>query len=226
MRLSWSGRIGVIAIGFAVVQPAAAQLLPPERTGSNALKALQFALAVECSKVVEADQIAAVAEARRLLETQWLATDRGHFTAYTMPGEQRNPFDLTAPKGPPVGPRNGFVLARSVVCTLETIGAPRPQAPLRIRFVAPLYRFHEVGRWSQPMRDGLVMEVEAMPQPPGSWQVRATRHEKAVLDPEQSPRLPLATELPKSGRWPEPVPGCRRDERWNGDACVARKAKV
>ncbi len=182
-------------------------------------------LAVDCGKAAEPEQLAAIGEARGLFETHWLATERGYFVAYTMPGETRNPFDLTQ-RGPIVGPRNGFVMAKSVACSLETIGPSRPQAPLRIRFMAPLYRFHEIGRWSQPMRDGLIMEIEAMSSPGGTWQVRETKHDKAVLEPEQATRRPDAGELPKSGRWPEPVPGCRRDERWNGDACVGRKAKV
>lgn len=227
MRECWLGLVGAVVLGATVVQSASAQLLPPERGTAPVGKAAQFPRPVECGRIVEGEQFTALEQARRLFASQWLATDRGLFTAYTMPGEQRNPFDLTSPKPPAdSGPRNGFVLARSMVCTLETIGPPRAQAPLRIRFTAPLYRFFELGRWSQPMRDGLMMEVEAMPAPAGGWQVRATRHEKAVLDPDLSPRLPDPAELPKSGRWPEPVPGCRKDERWTGDQCVGRKAKA
>lgn len=226
MRSSWSRLIGAIGLGFGLVPAASAQLLPPaEPTATLAAQTLPKSLAVDCSKVVDGDRRAAIEQARRLFEQHWLLTERGFFAAYTMPAEKRNPFDLTA-KSVASPARNGFVMAKSVVCSLEAVGPDQPQAPLRIRFMAPLYRFHEIGRWSQPMRDGLIMEIEAMPSPGGPWQVRETKHEKAVLEPEAPARRPEAADLPKSGRWPEPIPGCRRNERWTGDACVGRKAKA
>lgn len=225
MRSSWSRLIGAIGLGLVMAETAAAQLVPTEATSPQAAKDVPRSLAVDCGQVTEADRMAAIGEARRLFEQHWLATGRGVFAAYTMPGEKRNPFDLGS-KTQNSPARNGFVMAKSVICSLDTVGPARPQAPLRIRFTAPLYRFHEVGRWSTPMRDGLVMEIEAMPSPGGPWQVRETRHDKAVLEPDTPARLPEAGDLPKSGRWPEPVPGCRRTERWNGDACVDRRAKV
>ena len=225
MRSSCSRLIAAIGLGFAMIQAVAAQVLPADPTSTQAANTPPRSLAIECGKVVEADRLAAIEQARRLFDQHWLTNEQGIFSAYTMSGEKRNPFDLTAK--PPQSPaRHGFVMAKSVTCSLESVGPDRPQAPMRIRFMAPLYRFHELGRWSKPMRDGLIMEIEAMPSPGGPWQVRETRHEKAVLDPETPARRPEAIDLPKSGRWPEPIPGCRRNERWNGDACVDRKAKV
>ncbi len=230
MRSSCSRLIGALGL-VALADVAAAQLLPADPASTPPGKSVlpvqpvPRSLAVACDQVSQADRQIAIAEARRLFAQHWLATERGLFAAYTMQGEQRNPFDLAA-RGPEVPPRSGFVMAKSVVCSLEPVGPDRAQAPLRIRFMAPLYRFHELGRWSKPMRDGLIMEIEAMPSPGGPWQLRETRHDKAVLDPETPARLPEAGDLPKSGRWPEPIPGCRRSERWNGDACVDRKAKA
>ena len=167
---------------------------------------------------VPPDQSAATEAAQALLHTLWLAGDRGHFGAYTMPGEKRNPFDLSPPT-PDSGARDGLVQARPPDCSFRRDG----DAALTFRFVSPFYRFHEAGHgWSPPLRDGLMLEA-AVGFAGAAWQARDTGSERSILLPEQKPRRAEAAALPPEGRWAEPIPGCGKRHRWTGAACVARK---
>lgn len=166
------------------------------------------------------DQQAAVQSAQSLLERVWLAHDRGHFAAYTMPGEKRNPFDLSPPT-PDSGPRDGFVQARTPICLANR--SPGPSHALTIRFLTRFYRFYEAGHgWSPPLRDGLLLEV-AVTQAGAEWQARDMGSERGILLPEQKPRRADSATLPVEVSWAEPIPGCGKRQRWNGSDCVARK---
>jgi hypothetical protein len=164
------------------------------------------------------EQKAAIDRAQVLLEQSWLPHDRGYFAAYTMPGEKRNPFDLSPPT-PDSGPRDGFVQARAPVCL-----ASRGDAnALTIRFMTRFYRFYEAGHgWSPPLRDGLLLEAAVSPSGT-EWQASDTGSERSVLLPEQKPRPAEAAKLPDETAWAEPMPGCGKRQRWNGSDCVARK---
>jgi hypothetical protein len=164
------------------------------------------------------DELPAVQSAQGLLERLWLVHDRGLFAAYTMPGEKRNPFDLSPPT-PDSGPRDGFVQARAPICMANRGDGNA----LTIRFLTRFYRFYEAGHgWSPPLRDGLLLEA-AVTQAGAEWQARDTGSEQSVLLPEQKPRLAEATKLPDETAWAEPMPGCGKRQRWNGSDCVARK---
>jgi hypothetical protein len=164
------------------------------------------------------DQLPAVQSAQGLLERLWLSHDRGYFAAYTMPGEKRNPFDLSPPT-PDAGPRDGFVQARTPIC----LASHSPGAALTIRFLTRFYRFYEAGPgWSPPLRDGLLLEA-AVAQAGTEWQARDTGSERSILLPEQKPRRADVATLPTESGWAEPMPGCGKRQRWNGSDCVARK---
>ncbi|MEZ5816406.1 MAG: hypothetical protein R3D44_04930 [Hyphomicrobiaceae bacterium] len=158
--------------------------------------------------------------ARRMLERTWLARERTLFAAYTMPGEKRNPFDLS-PRAPDSGPRDGFVEAQQPVCTFRA--SPTGGGSLEVRFTSPFYRFYEAGPgWSPPMRKGLLLEVQLAPAPEG-WNAVSPPSELTVLLPDQKPHKPETGRLPPAAPWAEPVPGCGKRQRWNGSDCIARK---
>jgi hypothetical protein len=171
----------------------------------------------EC-RDLETDQSAAIESAHRLLDQTWLTTDRGLFAAYTMPGEKRNPFDLS-PATPDAGPRDGHVQAQPPGCTYRR----ETDETLTLRFIAPFYRFHEAGHgWSPPLRDGLMLEV-AVSLAGSNWQARDIGSEQSILLPEQKPRRADDASLPAETRWAVPIPPCGKRLRWNGKACVPRK---
>jgi len=167
---------------------------------------------------VAPDQLPAVQTVQAMLDRLWLAHDRGHFAAYTMPGEKRNPFDLSPPT-PDSGPRDGFVQARTPIC----IASRSDGHGLTIRFVTRFYRFYEAGHgWSPPLRDGLLLEA-AVTLVGIEWQARDTASERSILLPEQKPRRADAAALPDEASWTEPMPGCGKRQRWDGKDCVSRK---
>ncbi len=173
----------------------------------------------DCNKATDAANQDAIAKATELLGRLWLPTERGQFAAYTMAGEKRNPFDLS-PKEPDSGPRDGIVQARPPKCTWRTDEA---SAAIVVRFMTPFYRFHETGPgWSPPLRNGLMLEA-AMTRAGESWLARDTSGEQGILLPEQKPRAAQANALPPDIAWAEPIPGCARRTKWNGEACVSRK---
>ncbi len=160
----------------------------------------------------------AIQSAQTLFEQLWLANDRGHFAAYTMPGEKRNPFDLTPPT-PDSGPRDGLVQAQAPFCLIN-----RGEGNVvSVRFVTRFYRFYEAGHgWSAPLRDGLMLEA-AVILAGTDWQARDTASERSILLPEQTPRRADAATLPAETGWAEPMPGCGKRLRWDGKDCVSRK---
>lgn len=173
----------------------------------------------DCAKIVDAGALAALAKARALMQQTWIETPRGYFAAYTMPGEKRNPFDLS-PRTPESGPRHGTVQARTPACVYA---GTAPAGALTVRFVSLFYRFHEVeAGWSPPLRNGVMMEVAL--EPVGEdWKVKDTASQAAVLLPEQKPRRADAASLPPETKWAEPIPGCVKGTRWNGADCIKRK---
>lgn len=173
----------------------------------------------DCNKATDAANQDAIARATELLASLWLATERGQFAAYTMAGEKRNPFDLS-PKEPDSGPRDGIVQARPPKCTWRT---DETASATIVRFMTPFYRFHEAGPgWSQPLRNGLMLEA-AMTRQGENWLARDTSGEHGILLPEQKPRAAQANALPPDAAWAEPIPGCARRTKWNGEACASRK---
>jgi hypothetical protein len=173
----------------------------------------------DCQKA-GSDVTPAIDAARRLLERFWLASGDTFFAAYTMPGEKRNPFDLS-PREADSGPRDGFVEARPPRCVYHTTDAPGPAH--HVRFVSPFYRFHEDGQgWSPPLRKGLMLEIVAT-QSGGEWQAAAAPSELTILLPEQKQRRPEEAKLPAAAAWAEPIPGCSKRQKWNGVDCVSRK---
>lgn len=181
--------------------------------------ALGDAVWQDCTGATEPRLREAIAQASELLGQTWTATDRGHFAAYTMEGEKRNPFDLS-PKAPDSGPRDGLVQARPPGCTWR---AGEAAGTVMVRFATPFYRFHEAGPgWSAPLRNGLMLEA-VVERAGEAWRARDAGSEQSVLLPEQKPRRADATALPVETKWAEPMPGCGRKTKWNGEACVARK---
>lgn len=161
----------------------------------------------------------AMAEATTALARTWLASERGYFAAYTMPGEVRNPFDLS-PKQPDSGPRDGVVQARAPACAWQVKDLP---GVIHVRFITPFYRFFEAGHgWSPPLRNGLMLEAR-IERAGDVWQAHDASGERGILLPDQKPRAANAAAIPADAPWAEPMPGCARKTRWNGEACVARK---
>jgi hypothetical protein len=166
----------------------------------------------------------AVDAARRLLEQSWLASRETLFAAYTMPGETRNPFDLS-PREADSGPVGGIVEARPPRCLHHTPAATAGTSGEThlVRFVAPFYRFHEAGDgWSPPLRDGLMLDA-VVTRTGDAWQANAAPSEVTILIPEQSPRRADAAKLPADAPWARPIPGCTKRQRWNGIDCVRAK---
>jgi len=173
----------------------------------------------ECGAGSNAADPAAIAKAKDLLARAWLRTDRGDFAAYTMPGEKRNPFDLS-PKAPDSGPRDGIVQARPPICAWRM---DDNNGNMLVRFITPFYRFHEMGHgWSQPLRNGLMLEA-ALTSAGNTWQARDNSGEHGILLPEQKPRAADANSLPLDAKWAEPIPGCAKRTKWNGETCASRK---
>jgi hypothetical protein len=131
---------------------------------------------------------------------------------------KRNPFDLK-PLPPNSGPRNGIVQAKHPTCAIEATGTKRRI----IRFTTPLYRFFEKeAGWSPPLRNGLMMEVEINVLN-DKLTARDTWAATGILLRDQSARRPDERELPRLTRWAEPVPGCKRSEKWTGHQCIGRR---
>jgi hypothetical protein len=173
----------------------------------------------DCSRVQDPAQRDAISKATELLAQLWLATERGYFAAYTMEGEKRNPFDLT-PKAPDSAGRDGIVQARPPHCTWRSTEAP---GAIGVRFIAPFYRFYEAGPgWSPPLRNGLMLEAQ-VERVGETLQARDTGGERSALLPEQKPRSANPNALPPDAAWAEPIPGCGRRAKWNGEACIPRK---
>ena len=173
----------------------------------------------DCTSAADAAQREAIARATELLALQWLATERGRFAAYTMAGEKRNPFDLS-PKSPDAAPRDGVVQARPPACAWQPVATGNA---LVVRFTTPFYRFYEAGPgWSAPLRNGIMLEA-TVARAGENWQASDTSGERGILLPEQKPRAARAATLPPDAAWAEPMPGCARRTKWNGEACVARK---
>ncbi len=205
----------VLSVGLAVATESQADDRPAKAPQASVVAQ---AAPTPCDQVTRPDVPAVASKARDALDALWLRTETGYFAAFVTPGVTRNPFDLKPPP-PDSGPRSGIVQARMPACTITEAGAGRHI----VRFVSPLYRFHErQAGWSPPLRDGLMMEVEVL-SVGNELTTRDTSAEKAILMPEQKIRRPGTKELPRLSRWSEPVPGCARQERWNGDACVRRR---
>ena len=172
-----------------------------------------------CSESNQPSMREAIERASSLLARSWLSHERGSFAAYTMPGERRNPFDLT-PKETDGGPRDGIVQTRPPRCSMRAAEVPNAVV---VRFTTPFYRFYEDGHgWSPPLRDGVMLEALVVAVG-GTWQARDISGEKSILLPEQKPRVAAVSQLPAETEWVEPMPGCPRRTKWNGEACVARK---
>lgn len=201
-------------------RPVEAQTSPQPPGGSGA-DGRAWADAARCDAAGDADEKAAVAAARALFESAWLAAKGGYFMGYTLPGEQRNPFDLGT-RTPAAGPRNGVVQARGMRCLVRQ---GEPHNPVAVRFVAALYRFYEPGAgWAPPMREGVAMDVAVVPSGAG-WSARDMPSEATILEAGVKVTRPLETALPPLTRWPEPLPGCARGTQWNGSDCVKRRRK-
>lgn len=216
MRSPGKGHIGAIAglaltIGLVITRGAA-----------DAQQAVRTDAAwLDCQKIAP-DVGPALDAARRLLNQTWLEHQDRFYAAYTMPGEKRNPFDLS-PRAPDSGPRDGFVEARPPRCMFYTSSSAGPT--LHIRFTTAFYRFHEEGPgWSPPLRKGLMLDV-VVTRGDSGWQAAAPPSEQTILLPEQAPKRPDAARLPPDAPWAEPIPGCGKRERWNGTECVSRQRR-
>jgi hypothetical protein len=223
MALSRSGLRGVafVAVAACGFLFTADNAEPQTRGGERASRPVKAAAEVwrDCERAHEPAHLEAIAAAKSLLGRLWLATERGFFAAYTMEGEKRKPFDLS-PKAPDSGPRDGIVQARAPSCTWRSGEAP---TAILVRFTTPFYRFHEAGPgWSQPLRGGLMLEA-VVERAGDTWQARDVGGEKSILLAEQKPRPADARALPAETVWAEPIPGCARKTKWNGEACVPRK---
>lgn len=208
--------VGLLAAALIVGAPCHAEDRAPDpRMGAVVAPAMPLA----CEQASPPEMQHAVERARATLDALWLKTKSGYFAAYTLPGMKRNPFDLT-PLPPNSGPRDGIVQAREPSCTIEPAGVEQRHI---VRFRAPFYRFFEKeAKWSRPLRDGLMMEVEVT-RSSDIVNVRDVWAEAAILQRDQRARRPDEQELSRLDRWAEPVPGCKRTEKWNGNACTSRR---
>jgi hypothetical protein len=137
-----------------------------------------------------------------------------------MPGEKRSPFDLS-PREPNAGPREGLVEARRPRCTFSVSEAD--ERTYRVRFVTPFYRFYEDGQgWSPPLRNGLMLDATTA-RAGNAWKADAPPSEQTILLPDQHPRSAETGKLPPDAAWAEPIPGCKKRQRWNGHDCVSRR---
>lgn len=202
------------AIGISGTSAQTRRLSEPSAKTASATAAWR-----DCGAATASAPREAIAKATELLGQFWLVTERGYFAAYTMVGEVRNPFDLS-PRLPDSGPRDGVIQARPPVCAWQTVDA---SDGIEVRFTTAFYRFHEAGHgWSAPLRNGLMLEAR-IGRTGATWQARDTSGERGILLPEQKPRAADPTALPADAAWAEPLPGCARKTKWNGEACVARK---
>lgn len=215
---------GAIGLGLAAALvlwalagavPGRAQL--PSRGGPPVARIVQPSVA--CSKVTDAAELTAIAEAERLLHRQWLKAQSSLLLAIAAKVEKRNPFDLS-PRPPGGSSSGGFVEAMEPRCA---IGRQASAEVFLVRFTTPFYRFHEPDTgWSRPLRNGIVLEAEVRRAGDG-WHARDTKPDNAIVEPDETVRRPNEAELPKLEPWSEPVPGCPRRERWTGTDCVRRK---
>jgi hypothetical protein len=217
-----SGNLALAAAAALVLAvpdgPGAGRALTPS-LGSPAARSRSVDAAVTCAKITDPSQLAAIAEAERLLHRQWLKTRSSLFVAFAAKVEKRNPFDLS-PRPPAGAAAGGFVEAMEPRCALE---APASPDGFLVRFTAPFYRFHEPDTgWSRPLRNGLVLEAHVR-RTDDAWQARDTKPDVAIVEPDEAVRRPIEAELPKAEPWAEPVPGCSRRERWTGTECARRK---
>ena len=213
-------RLAISSLVLAGVLFAAGAGLAQAQTAPGLAQAKQIEpTAIACDQVADGRLREAIAKAKELLSRFWLSHERGLFAAYTMPGEKRNPFDLT-PKAADSGPRNGVVQARPPRCsTLPGV----IDGAIVVRFSTAFYRFFEDGHgWSPPLRDGLLLEA-VVERSGETWHTRDTGSEKSILLAEQKPRAADASRLPADKAWAEPIPGCVRRTKWNGEACVAAR---
>ncbi len=213
------------AMGVDCWAPALAQGVPPAGAPpAPAVAPSQSAKAAErpweaCSRLTDPIQLAALVKAAELLRHVWLEAQGTHVARYTMPGEVRNPFDLT-PKAPDSGPRDGFAQARPPLCTARVSPAGDM---IEVRYTTPFYRFYEVGPgWSVTLRNGILLETTVQ-RSGDQWVARDTSPPTAILLPEQKPSRPGESDMPADAPWAPPVPPCRKSERWTGEACLKRQ---
>ncbi|MGE0768881.1 MAG: hypothetical protein AB7L90_20765 [Hyphomicrobiaceae bacterium] len=160
--------------------------------------------------------------ARHLLQQSWLAQRGSQFSAYTMPGEKRSPFDLS-PREPDSASRDGMVEARPPRCIYST--ATGTDSVHHVRFISPYYRFYEHGQgWSPPLRDGLMLEVKVT-RTGAEWTAVGQPSEQTILLAEQRPHRPDLAKLPSDAEWAAPMLGCGRRKTWDGRECVPRKRR-
>lgn len=175
----------------------------------------------DCQKAA-ADAIPAIDAARQLLSQTWLANRNNFFAAYTMPGEKRSPFDLS-PREPNSGPVGGTVEARAPHCIYRMPDAS--DGPHEVRFISPFYRFYESEHgWSPPLRNGLMLDA-IVTKAGNEWKTAVPPSETTILLPEQNPRRPEEAQIPADAPWSEPIPGCSRRQKWDGNDCIPRRQR-
>lgn len=125
---------------------------------------------VACSAAPSSDLRETIALAEGLFDSSWLAIGTTRVTFFRTKPEAINPLAPRDPKAEPPAPAiTGFIHAASVGCAYFPA-----EADTAIWFIGSGVRFHETGKWSGALPQGLLMGVRVR---------RIDGALKAIVDP-------------------------------------------
>lgn len=160
-------RLSLLTIALVASGPAGSAVLA--QGGSPSAEA-RPADPMPCSQAASPDVREAIAAAEALFEASWQTIGSSRATSFRTKPEPVNPLAVRDPKAEPAAPAiTGLIHAESVGCAYFPA-----HADTAVWFVGTAVRFHEAGKWSRPLPQGLLMGVRTR---------RIDGVVKAVVDP-------------------------------------------
>lgn len=141
----------------------------------------------------------AVGTAEALFDASWLKSNAGRDSAFQTKAEVVSPFAIKDPKAEPPRPAiSGFVHAAQVECrVIEATGSAGGSAGAEwlIEFFGLNVRFYEDGKWSAPVKRGLLMAI-VVTSGDGGMKAAPKPEAPTVVLPDATLRQPLSSEVP------------------------------
>lgn len=145
-----------------------------------------------CERPNGPQQREAIAAAEVLFDASWLNhPPAGRVTAFKTKPEAVNPFAIRDPKAePPKPPIAGYIRADRIQCEAKEVGGE-----MVVAMFGANVRFHEAGKWSSPIRRGLLMVI-AIRFVDGVAKAEVKTDAPTVVLPDAALRKPEAAEVP------------------------------
>lgn len=155
-----------------------------------------------CERPNSPRQREAIAAAEALFDASWLThAPAGRVTAFKTKPEAVNPFAIRDPKAePPKPPISGYIRADRIQCE-----AREADGEMVIALFGSDVRFHENGKWSSPIRRGLLMVI-GVRFVDGVAKADLKADAPTVVLPDAVLRKPEASEIPSLA---QPKPDAR-----------------